>query len=96
MSFTWTPAHTQAGTYQNIHFTVSDGSLSDVEDISIVVSNVLNPDINSDGVVNILDLISIAQHWDQSGANGWIPEDVNENGSVNILDIILIGQYWTV
>jgi hypothetical protein len=94
--FTWTPAYNQSGTYASIHFAVSDGSLSDTEDITIAVNNVFHPDVNSDRVVNVLDIISVAQHWGQSGASGWIPEDVNENGSVNVLDVILIGQYWTV
>jgi hypothetical protein len=34
--FSWTP--TQAGTYTGIHFEVTDGALTDSEDISIVVS----------------------------------------------------------
>jgi len=39
-TFTWTPAYDQAGTYANVHFEVSDGSLSDSEDIIITVNNV--------------------------------------------------------
>jgi len=38
-TFSWTPS--QAGSYTNIHFEVSDGSLSDSEDITITV-NVAN------------------------------------------------------
>jgi hypothetical protein len=93
--FTWTPSNNQSGTYGSIHFAVSDGSLSDTEDISIVVNNVLHPDVNSDGLVNVLDVISIAQHLGETGANGWIPQDVNENGTINVLDVILVGQNWT-
>ena len=37
-TFTWTPASNQVGTYLGIHFSVSDGSLFDTEDITITVS----------------------------------------------------------
>jgi len=39
-TFSWTPAYNQAGTYPNIHFAITDGSLSDSEDITIMVNNV--------------------------------------------------------
>jgi hypothetical protein len=54
-----------------------------------------DPDINSDGVVNILDIICVAQHWNETGANGWIKEDINSDGIINILDISLVCQNWT-
>lgn len=38
-TFTWTPDYDQAGTYPNIKFTVSDGSLTDEETIIITVNN---------------------------------------------------------
>lgn len=91
----WTPSYSQSGSYTGVHFEVSDGNASDTEDITIIVNNIYQPDVTSDGLVNVLDMISVAQNWDETGANGWIPEDVDENGTVNILDIILIGQYWT-
>ena len=36
--FSWTPAYGQAGSYPNVHFAVTDGSLSDSEDITITVN----------------------------------------------------------
>jgi hypothetical protein len=42
-SFSWTPNYDQAGTYNNIAFSVSDGNLSDTQTISIIVSNVNQP-----------------------------------------------------
>jgi len=39
-TFTWTPTFTQAGTYSNVHFEVSDGSLTDSKNITITVNNV--------------------------------------------------------
>ncbi len=41
--FSWTPG--QAGTYGGIHFEVSDGDLTDSEDITITVGNVNQPPV---------------------------------------------------
>ncbi len=94
-TFTWTPSYRQAGSYTSVHFMVSDSNMSDSEDIIITVNNVYESDINSDGVVNVLDIIRVAQHWGETGANGWIQEDINENGTINVLDVILVGQCCT-
>ncbi|HEY40913.1 MAG TPA: hypothetical protein G4O18_03535 [Dehalococcoidia bacterium] len=37
-TFSWTPTSSQVGTYPNIRFTVSDGFLTDYEDITITVT----------------------------------------------------------
>jgi hypothetical protein len=55
----------------------------------------IKPDVNGDGVVNILDIIDIAQHWNETGPKGWIKEDVNNDGIINLLDISLVIHYWT-
>jgi len=94
-TFSWTPGYSQVGVYANVRFQVSDGKMTDYEDITITVGNVLRPDVNSDGSTNVLDMIRIGQHWSETGAGGWIREDVNEDGSVNVLDATLIGQGWT-
>ena len=39
-AFSWTPSYTQAGSYPNVQFRVSDGSLNDTENITITVNNV--------------------------------------------------------
>jgi len=39
-TFTWTPDYNQAGIYHNVHFEVSDGSLTDSKDIAITVNDV--------------------------------------------------------
>jgi len=39
-TFTWTPDYEQAGIYHNIHFEVSDGSLTESKDITITVNDV--------------------------------------------------------
>ena len=43
-------------------------------------------DINGDGVVNILDLILVAQNF------GTTKSDINRDGTTNILDLILVAQ----
>jgi hypothetical protein len=40
-------------------------------------------------------MIRVGQHWNETGASGWIPEDINNDGTVNVLDATLIGQNWT-
>jgi len=94
-TFSWTPEDVQAGVYASIRFQVSDGSLSDTEDITITVSGGVLADVNSDGAVNSLDMIRVGQHWNETGESGWIPEDINKDGTVNVLDATLVGQHWT-
>jgi hypothetical protein len=94
-TFTWTPQDGQSGVYANIRFLASDGSLSDTEDITITVSDGVQGDVNSDGVVNSLDMIRVGQHWNETGESGWIREDISRDGTVNVLDATLVGQHWT-
>jgi len=47
-------------------------------------------DLNQDGETNVLDLILVGQHMQESGEPGWIPEDINRDGSVNSLDTEMI------
>ena len=37
--FSWTPTYDQAGRYSNIHVEVSDGELTDFEDVTIRIRN---------------------------------------------------------
>jgi hypothetical protein len=94
-TFSWTPGYSQAGVHANVRFQVSDGKMTDYEDITMTVGNVLRPDVDGDGSTNVLDMIRIGQHWSETGAGGWIREDVNEDGTVSVLDATLIGQGWT-
>ncbi len=94
--FSWTPNYAQAGTYSAVHFQVSDGDLTDSENIIITTNQPHESwDINQDGSVNVLDMVRIGQHWDETGSVGWIVEDANEDGTIDVLDMILIGQNWT-
>jgi len=44
-TFSWTPGYDQAGIYPNVHFEVSDGEFTDLEDITITVINVDRPPV---------------------------------------------------
>lgn len=52
-------------------------------------------DVDLDGHQNVLDMVSIYQHFMETGAIHWLREDVNRDGTVNVLDMILVGQHWT-
>lgn len=52
-------------------------------------------DVNMDGEHNVLDMISVYQHFMETGEVHWIREDVNRDGEINVLDMILVGQHWT-
>ena len=45
-------------------------------------------DVNTDGVVNILDLVKVASRFNQR--SDIEKEDVNKDGSVDIRDLILV------
>ena len=57
-------------------------AVSDTESPSIAA------DVNSDGNVNILDLVVIASELGNAGTN--LAVDVNGDGAVNVLDLILV------
>ena len=94
-TFSWTPRYDQAGIYV-VRFEVTDGELSDFEDVTITVIQLYEDwDVNGDEAANILDMVLVGQHWDEAGLTGWIREDANEDGTISVLDMIVIGQNWT-
>jgi hypothetical protein len=94
-TFSWTPRYDQAGVY-TVHFEVSDGELTDTEDVTITVVQLYEDwDVNGDGAANVLDMVLVGQHWGETGLTGWIREDANEDGTINVLDMIVIGQHWS-
>lgn len=94
-TFSWTPRYDQAGIYV-IRFEVSDGYLSDYEDVTITVVQLYEDwDVNGDGKANVLDLVAVGQHWNETGLTGWIIEDANEDGAIDVLDLVVIAQHWT-
>ena len=53
-------------------------------------------DVNGDGIVNILDMIMIGQHFGLSEGDENFDEraDINKDGIINSLDMIIVGQNW--
>ena len=56
-----------------------------------VEERLLTGDVNRDGVVNILDLISVAQQLGKRLPPN-SPEDINGDGAINIFDLTLVAQ----
>ena len=50
-------------------------------------------DANRDGSVDLLDLIIVANNWQQAGKN-WGDGDFNRSSDVNLLDLILLANWW--
>ncbi|MDX2417948.1 MAG: hypothetical protein QNK19_10860 [Xanthomonadales bacterium] len=62
-------------------------------DLNLGVSDLcvkLAADLNSDGVVNLLDFAQLRSDYGKSGDPGWIPADVNSDGFVNLLDFSIL------
>jgi hypothetical protein len=68
---------------------------------AIVITNDLNTgvsdlcvnlagDVNSDGVVNILDLVLLRSDFGKSGTPGWISTDVNSDGVRKFLGFVIL------
>jgi len=94
--FTWTPTHSQIGSFPNVHFQVSDGSITASENITTTVTPVYAEwDMKTDGVANVMNLTLVTQHFAETGTANWISQDVNGDGVINVLDCILIGQHWS-
>ena len=55
-------------------------------------STVALADINNDGVVNIFDLVLVANHFGEEGDA--VIGDLNSDGIVNILDLVLVSNHF--
>jgi hypothetical protein len=49
-------------------------------------------DVNGDGIVDVVDLLSIISAW---GACSGCPEDVNDDGTVNVSDLLIAIANWS-
>jgi len=81
-SFNWTPDDSAVGSYSPI-FSVSDGSLSDTETVTIEVAAYVPPDSDGDGVIDSQDAFpQDASEWldtDRDGiGNNADPDDDND------------------
>ena len=69
---------------------------SDNQDSTTTDSFELPPnwDINADHDCGVLDLVLIANKFDQTGPSGWIRQDVNNDGDVSVLDLVLVANHF--
>ncbi len=68
---------------------------SDAPEIVITIGGRKSPawDVNQDGLINVLDLILVAQHLGEDVSSN--PQaDVNGDGVINVLDLILVAQHF--
>jgi len=75
----------QSGLSQSISFFVGDGDISDF----------LDPDLNRDGKVNLIDFSILLFHWGGSGGSSDPPADINRDGTVNLTDFSILVFNWT-
>ena len=55
-------------------------------------SEEINTDVNADGVVNILDLVQVANAFGQPVSDENAVADVNADGEINILDLVQVAN----
>ena len=79
----------------SVTFKVNDSASASSTKILPITVSFATWDLNKDGIVNVLDMTSISQHWGETGTPGWIPQDANNDGIINSLDMIIVGQHWT-
>lgn len=64
-----------------------------VDSSSILIDYTFSGDANLDGMVNAIDLSSLASHWQQT-SQFWTSGDFNYDGSVDIFDLYLLSTNW--
>ncbi|MDO8647787.1 MAG: Ig-like domain-containing protein [Candidatus Diapherotrites archaeon] len=86
-AFTWIPSSSAVGIH-SVNFIVSDGSLTDSEQVSITVNSSSTPnecfDLTGDLKVDLFDLVFVALRIGQPAGN---PADVIGNDGVNLQDL---------
>jgi len=69
------------------------GGINNVDAGSILITVAFKGDFNLDGVVDILDLTTVANHWQQSVID-WSQGDFDGNNTVDILDLTAVANNW--
>ena len=81
------PVNTIALQVIDVHGNITRQEYTLRADDTLTVQNPM--DVNSDGVVNIRDLVLVASNFGQTGQNS---ADVNNDGVVNISDLVLVAN----
>ena len=63
-----------------------------IPNLQPLVDESLSTDVNGDGEVNILDLVSVASNFGEPVSDENAAADVNGDGKINILDLVRIAQ----
>jgi hypothetical protein len=102
LTFTWNTTGFVNGEYTISAYAVPFPGETDTIDNSVTggIIKVATPgDVNTDGVVNVLDAAAISAHWYQGppiGPLGYDPNfDINGDGEIGILDAAIVSAYWT-
>ena len=61
-------------------------------DRSLCLTHACVGDINGDGTVDVLDLLSLLAAW--GPCSGTCPEDLNADGVVDVLDLLALLAAW--
>ncbi len=105
-TFSWTPTSSQAGTYSDIHFEVSDGELTDSENITITVTSgggssaLLRVNASGDEYVDSLgntwqaDQTYVTGSWGFYGSNNIADRGTSHSISGTIDDRIYQTERW--
>ena len=84
---------TKPGNYEIIVTATSLGDDTKTDEIKI--NTTIEPvvwDLNADGIVNILDLVTVTNQFGETGEG--LNGDVNMDGTVNILDLVKVASYF--
>ena len=82
---------TQLGEYEIIVTATSQGDATKIAEVTTTTTIEPMPwDLNADGMVNILDLVAVANQFGESGDG--LSGDVNMDGTVNILDLVAVAN----
>ena len=84
---------TRPGAYEITVTATSQGDTA--KSANIITTTTINPvvwDLNADGIINILDLVSVSNQFGKFGED--LIGDVNMDGTVNILDLVQVASYF--
>lgn len=84
---------TKPGAYEITVTAISQGDTA--KSANITTTTTIVPvvwDLNADGIINILDLVSVSNQFGKSGEG--LTGDVNMDSTVNILDLVQVASYF--
>lgn len=83
---------TALGYLDNTDAAFTEFSGQSVDDTSVLVKYTLAGDATFDGLVNLADLIALANHWQMQGF--WVDGDFDYNGVIDHADLGLLAGNW--